>query len=638
MKFIKKALCLILVLVLALSLSVSAYAAGSTIDQGQTASLDIYKYDLTRAEQDGVWDAASHVSTGTYDGSVISTLGGDAGQGTSYAIQGVKYSYLKLGSIDTYSQNGEAGAYNTTVLYGLPEGNAAQQFLSAIGLSYANAHHSAAGDGVNIHYFNSDTLISALASAINGNSTTVKNAMESLVAANGGVTLAETDAQGHTSATGLPLGLYLVVETSVPENVTSTTDPFLVSLPMTTIDGTGWNYSVVVYPKNRTGMPTLEKTLRESKAHTGTNGGTNAITDGYAHTGTASDGDVIEYQIISKLPTITSAASALTEYTFADTLSGGLKYNQGDVKIEFFKDESCAEAVTSWTQADQKFNVSYSEPGGGSTMTITMTPEGLSEINTSADVYGVDGSQRGYSGCTMRITYAATMHSDASVVYGEQGNPNTVQLTWRRTNGEYYDVLNDDCHVYTFGVDLTKEFSDGAGSMDSVKMVVHNDTDGYYVQASQQDGIYYVTGHAADEQSATIFTPTAEGKIVVKGLENDSYSITEKTTAAGYVLLKDAIQLVISTADGEMCGTCDAPKKTASAAIDGNSVDMAPDGASAHALVPLKVVNVKGFNLPQTGSHGTWIYTSVGILIMACAVVLMVVLNRRRPAHRSARR
>ena len=47
MKFIKKALRLILVLVLALSLAVSAYAAGSTIDQGQTASLDIYKYALT---------------------------------------------------------------------------------------------------------------------------------------------------------------------------------------------------------------------------------------------------------------------------------------------------------------------------------------------------------------------------------------------------------------------------------------------------------------------------------------------------------------------------------------------------------------------------------------------------------------
>lgn len=107
------------------------------------------------------------------------------------------------------------------------------------------------------------------------------------------------------------LGLYLVVETYVPENVFQTTAPFFVSLPMTAIDGQDWNYDVTVYPKNETDMPTLEKTLRESKPDTGKhNGATDDITDGYAHTGTGSDGDVVDYQIISTLPTITSNATA----------------------------------------------------------------------------------------------------------------------------------------------------------------------------------------------------------------------------------------------------------------------------------------------------------------------------------------
>ncbi len=34
---------------------------------------------------------------------------------------------------------------------------------------------------------------------------------------------------------------------------------------MTTIDGKGWNYDVTVYPKNQTGSPNLEKTVREDK-------------------------------------------------------------------------------------------------------------------------------------------------------------------------------------------------------------------------------------------------------------------------------------------------------------------------------------------------------------------------------------
>ena len=46
--------------------------------------------------------------------------------------------------------------------------------------------------------------------------------------------------------------------------------------------------------------------------------------DGYAHTGTASAGDVIDYQIISTLPSITSESTYLTCYTFVDTLSSGL--------------------------------------------------------------------------------------------------------------------------------------------------------------------------------------------------------------------------------------------------------------------------------------------------------------------------
>ena len=122
--------------------------------------------------------------------------------------------------------------------------------------------------------------------------------------------LPETDEYGHTSATGLQLGLYLIVETSVPENVTSTTDPFLVSVPMTTVDGGSWLYDITLYPKNNTGGPTLEKTVRESSGSTGKNSGSaESISDGYAHTATGSDSDLMQYQIISTLPTITSAAS-----------------------------------------------------------------------------------------------------------------------------------------------------------------------------------------------------------------------------------------------------------------------------------------------------------------------------------------
>ena len=36
------------------------------------------------------------------------------------------------------------------------------------------------------------------------------------------------------------------------------------------------------------------------------------------------------------------------------------------------------------------------------------------------------------------------MDSDNSVVFGDEGNPNDVVLTWKRSNTSYYDTLVDD--------------------------------------------------------------------------------------------------------------------------------------------------------------------------------------------------
>ena len=66
-----------------------------------------------------------------------------------------------------------------------------------------------------------------------------------------------TDQFGYTYADKLQTGLYLIVETKVPEQVTATCNPWLVSLPFTN-EGGDWNdekggekwlYDAVCYPK-----------------------------------------------------------------------------------------------------------------------------------------------------------------------------------------------------------------------------------------------------------------------------------------------------------------------------------------------------------------------------------------------------
>lgn len=453
-----------------------------------------------------------------------------------------------------------------------------------------------------------------LAAALAANATTVKNALEAAV--KNGTAMTETDAAGHTSAENLGQGLYLVVETRVPENVTSTCNPFFVSLPMTTVDCAGWNYDVTVYPKNQTGNPTLDKTVQEAKNSTGKNNGSlTDIGDGYAHTATASVGDVVDYQIISTLPTITSKATSLSEYTYVDTMSKGIRYNKQDVVIEFFKDAGCTDKITTWAENSGKFTVTYDDTAN--TMTIRMTEAGLSEINKSESVY-TDSVKRGYSDCTMRITYAATLTADAQM--GDKDNPNDVVLTWKRTNATYFDTLEDCCHVYTYGIDVLKQFSDNGGKVQNVKFLLHNDTDDVYVIAEQKNGVYYAKGFAAKKSDATTFVPNAQGHVMVNGLEDDTYSLTEIATDKGYVLLRDAVKIVIKTAENGQCEKCGAKLLTASATVNGKDVTMT-DG---NAIVPLTVVNNPGFNLPKTGGYGTWMFTIGGVALLGAAAFIVI--------------
>ena len=603
MKKIHRVFALLMAVVMVLGLITTAFAE-PTIDPAKKASLSIYKYDITTAGKDGAWDAESYVSTGLHDDAVIDKL-------SKYAIQGVEFTYLRVADI-TMNNELVDGQRQVGVLYGFDNSDRSSAVLSAIGLTATDAHKTEGG----INYFTSDSLNNKLAAALAANATNVKNALETAVK-NGGVAMTETDAAGYTSASNMEQGLYLVVETRVPENVTSTCNPFFVSLPMTTIDGAAWNYDVTVYPKNQTGNPTLDKTVREDKNSTGKNTGSlTDITGGYAHTASASIGDTVDYQIISTLPTITSKASSLSEYTYVDTMSKGIKYNKNDVAIEFFKDSGCTDKITTWVEDSGKFTVAYDD--AQNIMTIRMTEAGLSEINEAATVY-TDSVKRGYSDCTMRITYATTLTADAAT-YGDRDNPNRVKLTWKRTNTTYYDTLEDCCHVYVYAIDLIKQFGDNNGTFGKVKFIAYNDTDGYYIKANMEGEVYNVTGFTSNKSEATMLIPNLKGHIILRGIEDDTYTLTEVATDKGYVLLRDPVKIMVITKEDGACERCGAALLTASATVNGEPVSM----TDANAVVPLRIINNPGFDLPKTGGYGVWMYTVGGVLLLGAAAFIVV--------------
>lgn len=559
---------LAILLIATLATSVFASATDSTIDYDRKGSITLYKYDITSAERDNAWKLGSYVSTGVADPEGVAPL-------SPYALQGVEFTYVKIADLATVKENGviQMG------YVGLDDA-----LLDILGMSKETS-------------YNADEIQSALSSSLMRSKNETKNALEEYAKANGTV-MAETDANGKTSANDLPLGLYLLVETLVPENVVSTTSPFLLSLPMTSVDGEGWNYDITVYPKNETGMPTLEKTVRESANSTGTS-------EDYTHTATASVGDVLEYRIASNLPAISSKATYLTTYTFVDTISEGISYDktQNSVAICILNGDA---PVTVWTKTSGMFTVTYGE----NTMTIEMTASGLEAIN------------KNYSEHTLEIHYTATLNDDA--ILGNVGNDNEVILTWKRTNETYFDTLKDCCHVFSYGINITKEFSDGKGDFSEVEFTVKNSTDNYFVVAKNVDGVWFVTGFVADKEAATHFIPNANGIITIKGVENDTYVINEVKTDAEYVTLQGDITVVISSIDSEnVCNVCTSKLVTATATVNGENSQMLSDGESVNAYVAFNVINNKDIIIPPTGDSGTWLMTIVGIMGIAAAVIVL---------------
>ena len=636
--FMKRAVVAMLTAAMMVTPIVSVHAATTdVIDTSKTGSITIHKYDLTAAKKGGV-NVDQFTSTGKQNTAAEEAL-------SKYAIKGVEFSYLRVGDVEQQSEGGKV-----QMIYEVPD--ELQKILDLADSDAAKKEGSKT-------YFTSQKINDKLASALENNTAT-KDKLEEYMGKSG-TAMSQTDASGVTSKDKLPLGLYLIVETKVPEDVTYTTNPWFVQLPSTDAEGDDWFYDVVCYPKNETGIPTLDKRVRNNPDQDNvTTADQNALADftkareeyTYQSTVTASKAEKLDYQFISKLPHITSSTTYLSTYTFNDTMSKGMTYNK-DAVIAIYDskdaadttnvnnvDKSGALAVWKSTDKDPNFAVTYGTSGDNSTMQVVMTKNGLNEINKK------------YSDKYIVVYYTANVNTDDSVTLGDKGNPNDVSLTWKRTSTDYYDILKDESIVYSFGYDLTKKFSDDKGDATKVKFVIQNKSDNYYLVATGSNGVYHVTGKSATEAGATQFSPSSTGKLVINGIEADKYGFTETHSDAGYTLLKKEIIVNItstkanisptqanitgiqskadtdSTAnDGVVNGTelkNDVTVQTtaASATVDETKATMTKHGESNNAYVNMEITNQKQFLLPMTGGAGSYALIIAGVVIAGCGFMI----------------
>lgn len=681
--------------------------ASDIIDQNKKGSLTIHKYDITAAQAAGDYTQGQYRAVGEADIRVEEKL-------ADYAVEGVQFTYLQVGNVEQYEKSNTEDNSDVFVVYEIPEK------LREILLLQADDAVDMTEQGVaspctkaGVSHYTSTQLEDALQNLLSGDRISAKNALEDYLEncripegdyAEGlwhkAADMPETDAHGVTSVDNLSLGLYLVAETKVPEQVTETVDPWFVSLPFTnlTADGEGsasggdhWLYDMVCYPKNQSGNPTLNKSVRRVDAGAGLSA--------YGDTATASGGDVLEYILVSKLPHITSAATYIREYTFTDQLSTGLVYNQ-DTRIALYETKEAADnnllaqAKEIWTLREGADGAAYASvtvqgdaKTDGQRMTVQITESGLSRINQNSDAHIV-------------VQYTVTVQSDATVTLGDEGNANDAGLLWRRTNSMYSNSLQDRNYVYIYGLDVTKTFSDDRGDASNVSFLLYNSTDQVYMKAKQEgDGLYYVTGKAESKAGAAGFHPaSANGKLEIRGLEADTYQLVEAATDDGYMLLREPVEIEIRATDREViasvAGTTgldenaaenivknygagirnengelvtegesafendlpvSGPNKelpngrtigltdmyvgtiqNASAFVDGVQAKMEGSTValgttvSQNAMVVMQIVNHKGFLLPQTGGNGLFMITILGIALAGAGCYQMIVRSRKK--------
>lgn len=317
---------------------------------------------------------------------------------------------------------------------------------------------------------------------------------------------------------------------------------------------------------------------------------------------TASVGDVIDYEVSSKVPNVVGYDEFFFEVT--DKLSKGLTFND-DVE------------VTIGGVVYEHYTVTYNtdEATGVTTLVIKFDETEFAKLNDKM-------------GQALEITYSATLNSNAAT---EKENSNEVVIEYSNDpeTDEHGKTNTDIVYVYTYGFDFTKKNS--AGEVLPGAEFVLKLSDGSYA-TFDENGVY--TGKVASIDDATVLVSDENGKIAVSGLEAASYTLVETKAPEGYSIPNFEFTFTISQELNE-----DGTLKSASFDYTADDNNNAANGYisvtnSANDVLTSKsfavtVLNAKEGELPTTGGIGTTIFTIAGIVVMVIAGAALVIRNRK---------
>ena len=380
------------------------------------------------------------------------------------------------------------------------------------------------------------------------------------------VTMELTGDDGTATEEGLPLGYYLVVETTTPAGYTAG-NPFLVSIPspdnynQENAAGTKWVYDVTAEPKNA--QVSLDKVINEGDGKT---------------TDTVAVGDYVPYKITTKLQNYEDAVYAGDQVTF--TISDEMK------GLVFVEDVDHPVSV--------KVNGTEVENTGSSAYTVT--PAAENKGFTLAFTQDYLKANRAFP---VEITYYGQVTEEA-VTLGNYGE-NKATLEYNTSPAETTEGDPIQTYVYTFGIQTVKFTTDG----------------GEQALAGAKFGLY--EEKACQTLIGEIQTSDGSGLVNFTGLDEGTYYLKETESPDGYTLLANPIEIVIDSAgdNGEFTLKINGSSITTEEGTFVSRID------KTGRIAVVAVENHEGFKLPATGGIGIGLFLVIGIAGITLLIVGM---------------
>ena len=413
---------------------------------------------------------------------------------------------------------------------------------------------------------------------------------------------------------------------------------------------TQFAYGNVTYAKSTT--PSVDKTIVKEDGSE-VEGDTVNAKGGDA----SANGDTITFKIETTIPSYTTSTTTTTaEEGGQTTTTNTTVYNPCIFKISDTLDDTFNNIENlkikngSGTTATELAETDYTISGGNGSKTFTVT---LKEDYIKANGNG-----------KIVITYNTTL-SNANNAQNYDENKNTAKIEYSNdpTNGAKTRTITDTTYHYTFGIDALANAEESEYGEEHDRTETHElnkvtDEDGNtnYVETNSvtytdkttktQKSEKALAGAEftlySDDACATALstaTSDANGHISFTGLDAGTYYMKETAAPAGYTLNDTVYKIVIAatlnddgiltkysvttskkdgnawTEVGSATYTCAEP------AVNKETGEITYSEIST-TITPVSIVDTPNPELPSTGGMGVYLFTIIGVAVMAVMAYL----------------